>query len=63
MTDKFMRLPAVIEHTGLSRRTIYRKMEAGEFPQSVRLGPQAVAWRESEVARWMEAPTEWKDAA
>lgn len=63
MTDRFIRLPEVIERSGLSRRTIYRKMAAGEFPRSVALGDNAVAWRESELLAWMQAPCEWRTAA
>lgn len=59
MTDRFIRLPEVIERSGLSRRTIYRKMAAGAFPRSVALGDNAVAWRESELQAWMDAPMKW----
>lgn len=61
--DRLLRLPDVIERTGLSRRTIYRKMNAGEFPASVKLGANAVAWRQSQIEAWMEAPMDWKEAA
>src|SRR5262245_967661 len=50
---KFIRLPHVIESTGLSRSGIYRKIAAAEFPRPVRLGPKSVAWIESEVQEWM----------
>lgn len=38
----------------LSRSTIYRRMEEGEFPKSFGLGGGAVAWLESDVLEWME---------
>lgn len=60
MIDRFIRLPELIERTGLSRRTLYRKMSCGEFPQSVKLGTNAVAWRESDIEAWMTAPMEWR---
>jgi prophage regulatory protein len=40
--------------TGLSRSSIYRKIEAADFPHPVRLGPKSVAWIECEVQQWME---------
>lgn len=42
-----------MEKTALSRSAIYRKMNDGEFPQSVSLGDRAVAWVESEVQDWV----------
>ena len=50
---KFLRLTEVIEMTGLTRSTIYRKIAAESFPRSVHLGPNSVAWIESEVHEWM----------
>ncbi|AMF92665.2 transcriptional regulator [Vibrio fluvialis] len=50
---RFLKLKEVMEKTALSRSAIYRKMNDGEFPQSVSLGDRAVAWLESEVDEWM----------
>ena len=63
MTDRFIRVGTLIEITGLSRRTIYRKMKRGEFPHSVKLSASAVGWRESEVERWLKDPAQWTSAA
>lgn len=52
---RFLKLKEVMEKTALSRSAIYRKMNDGEFPQSVSLGDRAVAWVESEVEDWMVA--------
>ncbi|MFA0412345.1 AlpA family transcriptional regulator [Vibrio renipiscarius] len=51
--DRFIRLPEVMAKTGLSRSTIYRKMENKEFPLTLSLGARSVAWLESEVINWM----------
>lgn len=40
--------------TGLSRSTIYRLANQGDFPRPVRLGQRSVAWRESEVRAWID---------
>ncbi|WP_075709657.1 AlpA family transcriptional regulator [Vibrio panuliri] len=50
---RFLKLKEVMQKTALSRSAIYRKMNDGEFPQSVSLGDRAVAWVESEVDEWM----------
>jgi len=44
-----LRKPAVLKKTGLSYPTIYRKMQAGNFPLPVQLGPNSVAWHENEI--------------
>ena len=48
-----LRLPEVRGRTGLSRATIYRKMQADEFPRSRQLGAHSVGWVESEIEDWI----------
>jgi len=65
---KFIRLPEVLSRTGYGRTTIYRKMEDGDFPKSVKLGgppkdpnafdSRAIAWIEDEVDQWIESTIE-----
>ena len=43
----------VMELAGISRSEIYRRIRTGTFPPPVRLGVQRVAWRQSDVQRWM----------
>ena len=50
---RFLRLPEVMARTGLSRSTIYVRLEEGRFPRPVSLGARAVGWIESEVDDWM----------
>ena len=68
---RFIRLPEVLTRTGYGRTTIYRKMEDGSFPRSVKLGgpleapnafdSRAVAWIENEVEQWIESIIEERD--
>lgn len=59
--ERFQRRPVVEEMTGLSRSSIYAKMDPRsphhdpEFPKPVRLGKRAVAWRESDILTWMNS--------
>ena len=55
--DRFMRVEEVLYVTGLSCSTLYRKIGSGTFRCQVRLGVNMVAWRESQVAGWMQNPT------
>jgi len=51
MAESFLRLPQVMERTGLCRSAVYA-MEG--FPKPVKLGGRAVAWVESEVQAWIQ---------
>ncbi len=53
MNERLIRLPEVKDITGLSRTSIYRNINEGNFPHSVALGGRAVAWVESEVRAWV----------
>jgi prophage regulatory protein len=55
---KILRLPEVIEVTGLSRMTIYRREAQGEFPKRRRLGRNAVGWVQEEVEDWIQSRPE-----
>jgi prophage regulatory protein len=54
--DRLLRLKTVLDRTGLSRSTMYQKMDAGTFPKSVRISARCVGWRESAVEEWMRHP-------
>ena len=68
---RLIRLPEVLSRTGYGRTTIYRKMEDGDFPKSVKLGgppidpsafdSRAVAWIEDDVDQWIESRIEEQD--
>jgi prophage regulatory protein len=47
------RLPAVIAITGRKRSALYKDIAAQKFPRPVRLGAQSVAWRKSDLDRWI----------
>ena len=55
MGDRLLRRMQVEEITGLSRSSIYRLMQTGEFPRPVRVSPAAVRWRETEITDWSES--------
>lgn len=55
MTDKILRCKEVQQAIGLSRSTIYRMIERGDFPRPQKLGLRAIGWRESAISEWMEA--------
>ncbi len=53
MANVILRLPSVKARTGLSRSTIYDRVQKRQFPQPISLGVRAVGWVESEVEEWL----------
>lgn len=54
--DRMLRLKTVLDRTGLSRATLYRKIQNGTFPRQVRIAVRCAGWRESAVNDWMKNP-------
>jgi prophage regulatory protein len=52
-TPKLLRLPVVLDRTGLSKPSIYRLMKLGQFPQAKKISShataRAVCWLESDI--------------
>lgn len=55
--SRIVRLKTVLDRTGLTRSTLYRKVERGTFPKRVRISPRCIGWRESEIEEWLRHPT------
>lgn len=54
--DRILRIKTVLERTGLSRSTMYRKMQNGTFPKNVQISERCAGWRESAVSDWLRNP-------
>lgn len=54
--DRILRLNTVLDRTGLSRATLYRKVQAGTFPRQIRIAERCAGWRESAINEWMKNP-------
>lgn len=57
-----LRLPAVLEATGLGRSTVYRMIAEHAFPAPVKLAKRAVGWRDDDVRRWASARPSTSDS-
>ena len=55
MGDQLLKLDEVLALTGLSKSTLYRLVERGEFPRPVKLSPRVARWRAEEVEGWVNA--------
>lgn len=55
MSRKILKLPQVIEATGLSKSTIYVLISRGEFPAQIKLSERASGWKESDINEWIDS--------
>ncbi|MCW8346091.1 AlpA family transcriptional regulator [Vibrio sp. ZSDZ65] len=61
VTDRIVRIKELTQLTGLSRSTIYDKINSrsprydATFPKSLKLGSRAVGWLSTDVSRWIES--------
>ena len=62
MLRRILRLPQVVEATGETRSTIYKRIAEGEFPKPVKLGAKSVGWVEDEISAYNEARIAKRDA-
>jgi prophage regulatory protein len=58
---RLLRCESVTAKTGLERSAIYQRMQRGEFPKQVRLGPKSVGWLESEIDAWIAERVRQRD--
>ena len=50
---RVLRLPAVMERTGLSKASIYRLIKSDDFPAAIRLTSRAVGWLAQGIDEWI----------
>jgi prophage regulatory protein len=50
---RVLRLPDVVQKTGLKRDSVYRKIRDGSFPKPLKLSERASGWIEGEVDQWI----------
>jgi len=53
--DRIIRKREVLEKSGHSNATLYRRIAAGTFPKPLSTGPRSVGWKLSEVQKWMDS--------
>ena len=52
---KILRMPEVIEMTGLSSASIYKQIRLGNFPEGIKLTARCTGWALSDVEAWIKA--------
>lgn len=53
--ERILRLKNVLERTGLSRSTVYRKVQARTFPKPLKISERCIGWRESDAESWLRS--------
>ncbi|WP_375392039.1 helix-turn-helix transcriptional regulator [uncultured Sphingomonas sp.] len=59
--ERIIRLRTVLDRTGLSRTTLYRKIGEGTFPRQVPISTNGAGWYESAVNRWIADPEGYRE--
>lgn len=59
---RLIRRPEVLARVGLSSSTLYEMIAAGDFPEPIPIGRQAVGFLESEVEAWIKNRIEQRDS-
>jgi len=52
--DRFLRMSAVVQLTGVSRAHVYFLAKEGRFPRPYKLSQKSSAWLLSELTAWMQ---------
>jgi prophage regulatory protein len=55
MARRFLSVAQVCDKVCLSRTALWRRVKAGTFPQSIRIGHRTTIFLEDEVEAWMQA--------
>jgi prophage regulatory protein len=59
--DPIVRLPDLLEITGLGRTTIYKLIASGSLQKPLRLSPRSIGWRSSVIQAWLDARASGND--
>jgi prophage regulatory protein len=55
-SHRILRLQTVLARTGLSRSTLYRKIDQGTFPRQIKISERCAGWRSSAIDAWLKNP-------
>jgi prophage regulatory protein len=61
--NQMLRLPTVMQLTGLARSTIYALMADNKFPRQIKVSENTAAWLASEIDHYLAERIALRDAA
>jgi len=53
--ERFIRIPKVMEKTGLARSTIWLFVKKGKLPKPIKLSQRVTVWKESEISAYINS--------
>ncbi len=53
MSERLIRLPEVMEMTGVKKSFIWQSIADGKFPKQIKLAPRIAVWKLSDVKAWI----------
>ncbi|MEZ9871807.1 AlpA family phage regulatory protein [Vibrio toranzoniae] len=60
-SSRLLRLKEVIQVTGISRSSLYKYLNEGQFPHPISLGARSVAWIDHEIQAWITTKMEQRN--
>ena len=51
--EKLIRLPRVMELTGLAKSTVWAWVKDGKLPRPTKLSRRVLVWKESDILAWI----------
>ena len=52
--ERFLGIPEIVNRTGMSKVTIYNRINQGFFPKQIPIGANLVVWFERDFQQWMQ---------
>ena len=52
--DRLLRLPQVMDLTGLAKSTVWLWVSQGKLPKPIKISPRVSVWKESEIMTFIE---------
>ncbi len=52
--ERFLRIPEILQRTGMRKTTFYNRINLGLFPKQIPIGSNLVVWIERDVQTWIQ---------
>ena len=52
--ERFLRIPEIVPRTGMSKTTVYNRINQEFFPKQIPIGANLVVWLERDIQEWMQ---------
>jgi prophage regulatory protein len=54
MSIELIKVKQVCEEMNIPMSTLYRWISQGDFPRPIKLGPRSVAFRRTDIIKWLD---------